>query len=264
MTLSRRHFCASLTAFLASGCRHTPPSLSPIPPGPVTLGWRCVPGMELSYRTVILRRTQEVSVSRAEEWTYVVQELDNSNVATLAGHLSGFGAGAEVRDEPLPEAILLELRDKEELRANRPITIRISMDGRLLWCSEQDFARSLPHRLLALPLPTIPVVAHDEWSDPALARVFAALLPLDLDIAVDGSARLMELHHHNEVTMATIETLGAVRTQPGGPSIFFTGSSLWDAERGIMAQRTLESRFQPSIPNPVINPGLLRLTLTLV
>ncbi|MBT3221604.1 MAG: hypothetical protein HN348_21190 [Proteobacteria bacterium] len=264
MKLSRRRFCLSLSALVASGCRHKPPSLSPIPPGPVTLGWRCVPGMELSYRTVVLRRTQGVTVTRAEEWTYLVQELDNDNIATLSGHLTGFGAGAEVHDEPLPEAILADLRDEEESLANREATIRISMDGRLLWCSETDFARSLPHRLLALRLPTIPVVPHDEWSDPALTRLFASLLPLDLDIAVDGSARLMELHHHNEITMATIETQGSVRTQPGGPSLFFTGSALWDAERGIMAERTLESRFQPTITDPVKNPGLLRLTLTLV
>jgi hypothetical protein len=219
--------------------------------------------MELVYRSVVRRASAGVDISRAEEWSYLVRDLDADGVATLEGRLTGFGTGAEVEGTSVPDERMESGRATERERMAAPITLRLGMDGRLVACSAATFSDSLVHCMLGLRIPPIRVLPHDEWAIPGLAQPFADLLPPDLELDVECTARLMELHHRDEALAAEIETTGALRAR-GGPAVHLSGMASWDAERGVLAHRELQARFTPSTPDPEQNPGILYTELHLV
>jgi len=201
-----------------------------------------------------------VTTSRAEEWSYLVQDVDADGVATLHGHLTGFGAGLHHGDEAVPDEALARARATEERRIDRVVTLRLRMDGRLVDVQAGRFADALPHRLLALRLPPGPVERSAEWPLPDLVRTFAALLPSTAEIESQAMARLLEVHRVEEGVDAEIETTGWVRS-PGGPAIHLSGSATWDAMRGGLVRRDLLARLTPSLPDPTRNPGSLHVRI---
>jgi len=222
-----------------------------------------VPGTELVYRSVVRRSSDGRETLRAEEWSYLVRDLDIDGVATLEGRLTGFGIGAEVDGEPILEEQPGGWREAEESRLATPVTLRLGMDGRLVACSAPTFSDALPHQMLGLRIPAARVLPHDEWPIPELAHPFAELLPPELELEVQCTARLVEIHHRDAAIAAEIETTGALRAR-GGPAIHLSGMASWDAERGVLARRELQARFTPSTPDPEQNPGILYVELRLV
>ena len=130
---------------------------------------------------------------RVEQWTYLVTSL-SGGTASLRGHLTGFGA-AQTRDG-VPKDVTYAAKQERE-RLTKPVTLNLGADGRLVSCSATDFSEALVHRLLALRLPPSEVRRNDEWSAPDLARPFAGLMPIDVDLSVLGTARLVELNRTN-------------------------------------------------------------------
>jgi hypothetical protein len=257
--MNRRRFLVG-AACLAGCPARLPPDLAELPEGPVALGWRWVPGMELAYRTVVVRSTAGIIISRAEQWTYRVRDLDRNDIATLEGRLTAFGAGVEVDGDELPAAWLETPSAQERTRSASPVTFRMGMDGRLSDLSVTDIDRALPHQMLGLRVPTTPVLPYDEWSDLGIARPFTRLLPPRFDPRVQGSARLVELHHRGAGTRAAIDGRGSIRVT-AGPSITITTSASWDADHGVLAERDQTVRFLPTVADRVRDPGELTLTL---
>ncbi len=256
--MNRRAFLAGLAA---TGCaRRLPPSL---PSGPVTLGWRLIPGVEVSWRCLMTRRSGPIEVRRVEEWSYLVRELGRDGVAHLHGRLTGLGAQVEVHDRLLPAPSVDEPLQAE--RAAAPgIELRLAMDGRILSCSASGFADRLPHLLLGLRLPADSILAGDEWADAALVRPFRDLLPVRLPVTSDGRSQVVGLQGHEGQTLARIESHGWVRAPGDGPSLALRGSSAWNADRGILETRRLDVTFLPDSADPVRDPGTLRCELFLV
>lgn len=255
---SRREILCGLGALLATGCPHPTAFDAPIA-GEVVMGWRWVPGMELAYQTTLVRHTERVRVVRAELWTYVIRDLVD-NVAIIEGRLTAFGVKASVDRSPfspeqLADSIAAEKRDNQP-----PVDLRITMDGRLVHCSEKRFARTLPHRMLGLRFPRLPVVVDDEWSDPALTRPFADLFPIDLDLRVRGHARLTGMRAEGTDTHAAISSRGVIQSE-GGFNLLLTGNTSWDASRGVMRSRNLRALFQPPGGDPIQSPGTLDISL---
>lgn len=244
---SRRALLIALAGTAACGLRHAPVP-TPIPRGPVRLGWRWVPGMRLVYRSLVRRR----GARRLEEWTYRVEDLDAAGVATLTGRPTGFGAAVEGLGRP--ELAPLRAAEREALPSG--VDLRIGLDGRLVACSLRDFAASLPHRCLALRVPRAPIAPHDVWPDTDLAWAFADLLPTEAPPEADVTLRLLELHHEGRHLRAALETEGGVRAG-GGARIHLSGRASWDPERGLLDRRTVRARFTPGDPEPHQDPGLL-------
>jgi len=194
-----------------------------------------------------------MTTRRVEEWTYQVRALADDGVASLDGRLTGLGGGVEVDGEEVPLAV-------GDQSSEESVGLRLSMDGRLVWCGRRAFDRALPHRGLALRLPSLAVLPFDEWPDPGLARPFASLLPLDLDVEVEGSSRLVALARHGATTLATVDSRGMVSVR-GGPRVSLSGTASWDAERGVLVRRQLTARYLSSRPGPGQDPGVLELEL---
>ena len=190
--------------------------------------------------------------TRAERWTYLVTvtELDDHDVATLEGLLTGLGV-----DDPDADGAAT----RTELARADPVSPQLGMDGRLVSCSTPDFARSLPHRLLGLRLPRNRVEVHDEWQDPDLVRRFARLLPAEGELALTGTARLAELGVEDTRPIAVLDT-HATAALPGGPRLSLEGRAHWDCARGTLHRRTLTARFTPGGDEP----GVLHLRSCLV
>ncbi|MBW2255072.1 MAG: hypothetical protein JRI25_10800 [Deltaproteobacteria bacterium] len=215
------------------------------------------------YRSVVRRTSARMDTSRAEEWSYLVRDLDIDGVATLEGRLTGFGAGASMDGTPVPEEHMGAWQADEQERLASPVTLRLGLDGHLVACSVTTFSDSLPHRMLGLRIPPVRILPHDEWPIPGLANPFADLLPPEMEVDVACTARLVELHHHDARIAAEIETTGALRVR-GGPAVHLSGMASWDAERGVLAHRELQARLTPSTPDPLQNPGILNIELHLV
>lgn len=231
-----------------------------VPDGAVTLGWRWVPGERLVFRCVTRREAHGRVSSRAEEWAWLVRDVDRDGVATLEGRLGGFGGGVMVDGTPLPDDTLATAMAVERARADRVVTLRIGLEGRLVHIDAMPFADALAHRLLALRVPVVPVAPHDEWPLPGLLRPFRALLPADAEVSSHAVGRLVELSAVDTRVVATIETTGSLRTT-AGPAVHVTGTARWDAGRGGVLHREISARFTPSVPDPDANPGALSVTL---
>jgi len=211
---------------------------------------------------VVTRHSGRVQQSRAEEWTYLVRELDDDGIATLEGHLSGFGAGVEVDEQALPDGAMSHALEAER-EALGPVQIRLGMDGRLHGLSTQQLDRSLPHELLAMRVPATPIRPGELWPEMALVRAFSELVPIDLQIEVRGEAQVVGLSDRGGVTTVEMSSQGSVRTTDG-PSVSVRSTCRWDADRGLLVHRAAEARFAPVERDPIREPGVLSMELTLI
>jgi len=231
-----------------------------VPDGPITLGWRWVPGERLAIRSVTRREANGRTSSRAEEWAWLVRDVDGDGVATLEGRLTGFGGGVAVDGVPAPDDDLATALAVERARADRVVVLRLGLDGGLVHLDAMAFDEALPHRLFALRVPVVPVVPHDEWPLPGLMRPFQGLLPGDADETSHAFGRLVEMSARDGQVVATLETTGSTRTATG-PAVHVSGTAEWDAGRGGLLRREVVARFTPSAPDPEANPGTLSVTL---
>lgn len=191
------------------------------------LGWRWVPGLELRYRTEVTRRAVDHAATRTEEWSYQVVAFIGG-VATLRGQLTGVGVRLRRGDGPWEDVrIVPEGKDVE---------IRLSLDGRMLESTVREWGEALPHRLLALRLPSRPVAVGEAWSEPCAVRALATLLPPELPAELTGSARLLALDRSGDGVEARLETSSSARV-PGELLLRQGGEAVWDAERGQLARR---------------------------
>lgn len=207
-------------------------------PPPVTLGWKWVPGdtiqMELSSQA-----TTDQTVTRVEVWEYLVRDVDHHGVATLEGRLTALGAEV-VRDEQRLNDRDTRRAREHEMADTQPIELRIAMDGRLVSLQGRPWAQSLPHRLLAQKLSEDAIEPGATWPDPVVARPYADLVPVDLELTVEGYQTFEGLYQVDGDVLAQISTRGAVRPhEPGAPEIWINGESWWDPARGRMTSREL-------------------------
>ena len=259
--LDRRQLLTGL-AGVGLGCAQRRGDFS-LPDGPITLGWRWVPGLELSYRTVMARQTHDVVVRRVEEWTYLVRDLGRNTVATLDGRLTGLGIAVEARDTPLPEPLYATALSEERDGVDSEVQLEVGMDGRVVSCTLQDFDAELPHIFMAQRLPARSVLPNDEWADPGLASPFTSLFPPEMPLSVDASSQLTEMHVRAGITVAIIGSRAVIRGPTGGPTLLIRGQSEWNADRGILEKRHMEVTFLPNSADPIRPPGQLEFDLVL-
>ena len=211
--------------------------------GELTLGWRLVPGMELTYActTTYTQGQQRVEeLSRVEHWSYLVRDLDEG-IASLEGRLTAFGAGLTV-DGLAVGADQLAAGEAEEIERLSALTVdlALAMDGRVQITSG-SWADRLPHRQLGLTLPEGAVSVGDDWPDPTAARPYADLLPMGLELEISATSRLEDVVLRDGLTQARIVTEGYVRPadtqQTGG--VFLEGAAWWDLRSGRLLERTL-------------------------
>lgn len=219
-----------------------------------------MPGASWTYRTVIQRHAGTRVTSRAEQWTYRVVDIDHNDVATLRGRLTGFGAGiAEDGSWDDDDDLFARARDA----APHEVVLSLGSDGTLAGCSLAGFGPALPHRALAVRVPALPAAPHEEWPLPALAQPFADLLPSATPADSTATGRLIDIHRRDDVVVAMVETVGAVRL-PAGPAVHLSGTATWDTARGALVDRFLSARFTPQAPDPASDPGRLTIHLARV
>lgn len=215
-------------------------------PDALRLGWRWIPGDTLVYETLTTYRRPGSTSERLERWSYLVVDRTRE-IASLEGHLIGLGGA---RDASPPTAAL-----GAERRRGASIQLRLGVDGRLRprpsdacetigEASADCFEHQLPHRLLALPLPTEPVRIGRSWSDPELQAAFAPLLgapdrPLERST---GSCALSEIYRRPDGDLrADLRTTVLLRAG-SGLALRAEGRSSWDPDRGVLAERRIEAR----------------------
>lgn len=226
---------------LSCGLRQRGPKPLPISE-PMVLGWRLVPGDQLVYdHSVTWSASEAESTRRVERWTYLVREVDAQGVATLEGSLTALGvehiADGEVSPEPL---LALALSQEKERLSQDAVVLELAMDGRLVSLSGMSWSDSLSHRLLGLQLSGEGVSALSSWPDPVLARPYADLLPMSLDVEVSGSQQLVGLFDDDGELRVSLLSEGLVRTTDGaGPQVLLSGSGWWDPLAGRLVSREL-------------------------
>ena len=231
-----------------------------LPASESVLGWRLVPGQQLRYRLTTAWEAEDQLRTRVEEWQYEVTEVDLRGNALLEGRLTAFGVALDAHGEPIPEDRYLRARQAErDRRSAEPVTLTLSMDGRLVDLAAGPWSDALPHRLLGLRLPQQGVSPGDDWPDPTLARPFADLWPTAVDLEVDGRHALEGLYKVGGSPMAQVNSEGAAGPGSGDlPPIRLSGSSWWDLRRGRLHSRELAVDWQTSDPQ---GAGQLMLTL---
>lgn len=225
------------------------PELGPEPlaeDGPVLLGWRFVPGAVLHMRLETALNDGAHDVLRREDWDYLVTEVDDQGGAVLRGHLTGLGARVARGGQPAEGEDFTTARDAEKQRlAELETRLELSLDGRLIAFQGLDGADALPHRLLALQLATEPVTSGARWPDPALARPYAELMPVGLDVTVEAHERLEGLYDRDGAVQARVLTEGGVRSSAeDSPWISLQGEAWWDMRAGQLVERHLEARLE--------------------
>ena len=223
---------------------------------PVLLGWRFVPGDVHRYALTTEWGSGVDEVLRVERWDYLVREVSDEGVATLEGTLVGLGA--EVRREgEAYEAGLEDARSAEKERL-ATVTLRLARDGRLVSIEGLDWSDALPHRLLAQKLSTDTVQSGDRWSDPVLARPYATLMPVSLDVTVEGYETFEGLYQVDEVVLAKLSTRGAVKPHElGAPEVWLSGETWWHPVDGVVESRSLSA----SLGNVRGEPGELSMKI---
>ena len=92
------------------------------PKGPITLGWRWVPGMTLTYQTTTTRLVGEAILPLTQRWLYLVRALDNNNVATLQA-----------------------VQQPKNSKSSPGVVMQLGMNGELQANSAGTFAEQIPH-----------------------------------------------------------------------------------------------------------------------
>lgn len=219
----------------------------------VRLGWRWVPGVARAWRATMVRTAGEVSVTRAEEWSYTARQLDDRGVVHLEGLLRGIGASAQVKNKSLPDHLLAPAREEEIARTVREMEMMLALSGRIQRCSITNFAASLPHRMLGMHLPSLTVRPGDAWSDPALTLPFTSLLPIDLPLRATAATRLESLRTDRGQLLANLTHRGELLSTVEGPRLDIDGRTVWNATEGTLRDRRLTVRYRP-IHHPSDHP----------
>lgn len=229
-----------LALLLFFGCLRPAGAPRPMPlHKPMIFGWRLVPGETLRFAHSSTFDMGDEQRQREEHWEYLVRSVDEDGVALLEGHLTGLGAQLERSGEALPPPTLdaARLEETERLKA-ATVTLELAMDGRLVSLEGLPWSDSLTHRLLALRLPPDAVEPGDLWPDPVLARPYADLVPMDLDLTVEGEQRFDGFFARDSKPQAHILGVGAVRVDQG-PTLRLQGESWWDPHSGRLQERSL-------------------------
>ncbi len=219
--------------------------------GDVALGWRLAPGMELAYR---LRSTHILgadTVVREELWHYLVRRVDDEGTFTLEGHIESLDASIVSGGIPVDgEALDAALAEEWARLETEPVTLSLSLDGRIDHLEAPSWSDALPHRLLALRLPAGPVAPGSRWNDAETARAFTRLIPPGLEIDVAGTHRLERLEWQQSSRrhpalgraglVAELDTEAMVRPDDARiPTLDIHGTAHWNLDAGHLADRSL-------------------------
>ncbi|MCP4805080.1 MAG: hypothetical protein GY913_22475 [Proteobacteria bacterium] len=208
--------------------------------GPVTLGWRLVPGQVLTYRLTTQTRTGPDTVLRVEHWDYLVTEVRDDGVAVLDGELVALGAELIRDGTPQYQGLDPARQDEQERLGEQAVHLELAMDGRLVAIEGLAWADALPHRLLALRLQDGETSGGDRWPDPVLARPYAHIMPVGLELTVEGYEMYDGLYQEAEMVLAHVTTRGAVRPDAmGAPEVWISGDAWWDTMEGVVERRSL-------------------------
>lgn len=228
---------------------HLPPREVPV--GEVVLGWRLAPGMELAYHLRSIHSVGADTVVREELWHYLVRRVDDQGTFTLEGHLESLDASIVTDGVGMEEqALVAALADERTRLETSPITLSLSLDGRIDHLETTGWGDALPHRLLALRLPGEPVQPGGRWNDTETARPFTRLIPSGFELDIAGTHRLEQLHWQRGSRlglqpararlMAEIDTEAMVRPEDARiPTLDIHGSARWDLDAGHLASRSL-------------------------
>lgn len=260
MSWNRRRL---LLAALASAClpKAPPPAPSRDLGGPVRLGWRWVPGVRHTYRSVVSREVDDLVLRRAEDWSYTAVELDSAGVVHLEGKLVGFGATVVQGTDALSDKRLDDAREAARAATPTAVSLSLRLSGRLVACSLPGFAEGLPHRLLALHFPAEPVFPGASWTDAGLLRAFDGALPVDVDARAEATTTLGAVVPVGEAWRATLSHVGRIQAGDLGPALELVGTSAWDTEPGVLSTRRIEARWRPDSPAQGRPVGTLVATL---
>ncbi len=231
-----------------------------LPAAESVLGWRLVPGQQLRYRLTTAWEAQDQVRTRVEEWQYEVTQVDGRGDAWLEGRLTAFGVALDALGGPVDEDRYLRARQAErDRRSAEPVSLVLSMDGRLVDLAAGPWSDALPHRLLGLRLPQQGVSPGDDWPDPTLARPFADLWPPSVDLEVDGHHALSGLFRVDGAPMAKVHSEGAAGPGAGDlPPIGLSGDSWWNLRLGRLHARDLAVDWETTETQ---GPGQLLLSL---
>ncbi|MEE2751545.1 MAG: hypothetical protein VX519_08935 [Myxococcota bacterium] len=225
------------------------PDLSPVASTPATLGWKLVPGQELTYKLHTRLTGATERIIREEHWTYRVDSVDSAGMARLSGRLTAFGV-ARTDSTGSPSAVDIEPAQEieRERLAQQVVVLYLSAEGRLARIDGLELHDSLPHRLLSLKLPNRAILPGEDWADPALARPYANLLPAETVVSVEGYQTYKGLYRYQGDVQALLESRGEVTaaTEQGRSSIALKGSTWWDPDPGVLAWRSLEGELVQS------------------
>lgn len=243
------------------GLRNKGPRSLPITE-PMVLGWRLVPGDQLVYdHSVHWQSSPEESTRRVERWTYLVRDVDEQGIATLEGSLNALGVEHILDGEVTPEPLLaLALAEEKERLSQDSVHVQLAMDGRLIGVSGVSWSDSLSHRLLGLQLSGEGITEQSTWPDPVLARPYADLLPMSLDVEVSGSHRVGGLFDDQGELRLSLISEGLVRSPSGGPQVELEGQGWWDPQTGRLVSRALTARIGNL---SMTDPGTLTIELEL-
>lgn len=211
---------------------------------PMVLGWRLVPGDQLVYdHSVIWQASPKESSRRVERWTYLVRDVDPQGIATLEGSLTAMGVEQILDGRITPEPLLtLALSEEKERLSQDSVQVLLAMDGRLVGVRGVSWSDSLSHRLLGLQLSGEGITEQSTWPDPVLARPYADLLPVSLDVEVSGSHRVAGLYDDQGELRLSLLSEGLVRSTNGGPQVELEGQGWWDPQTGRLVSRELTAR----------------------
>ena len=229
---------------------------------PMVLGWRLIPGDQLVYdHSVFWQSGPQESTRRVERWTYLVRDVDAQGIATLEGSLNALGVEHVVDGLVTPEpSLALALAQEKERLSQDSVILQLSMDGRLIGVTGVPWSDSLSHRLLGLQLSGEGIQEQSTWPDPVLARPYADLLPMSLDVEVSGSHQVQGLYDdHGELRLSLVSE-GLVRSTSGGPQVELAGQSWWDPQAGRLVSRALTARVGNL---STTDPGTLTIELEL-
>ena len=233
-----------LLTLVLSACIRAP-TLTALSPEPVVLGWKLVPGQELTYTLTTHWLRGEEGLHRVEQWTYLVREVDPDGVAQLEGRLTGLGATQTTSDGPPIAMSDDEFASERSRLAQSPITLRLAMDGRLGSLPQGDWADTLPHRLLGLQFPEHPIQPGDRWPNPALARPFSNFLPAETVREMGATVQFVGLFQ-GEALLAQFRSKGQITAETAlAPlTLALDGESWWEPETGQLRERWIRGELR--------------------
>lgn len=254
---SRRALLSSLVA--ASACAK--PLIASIaqPSGPIALGWRLLPGNELTLTAAIRRTHDTVQTTRHERWSLRVMRVDVYDIAHLSAWRTAIGLDKAVGDEHASDALLA---DAFPLLATTPdrAALTLGLDVRL---HALDADTPWPLLGLALRLPRVGALLQDDWPDPDICDTLARPIPAALPTSTEGRTRLVELGGTAERPHAMLLTRGRVRTRASGPTLTVEANATWDAAGGRLLRRALSLRYAPQPLATADDPGALAIAIDL-